>query len=69
MVILLITTLTTLFHDRLEPPMVQRLGPVSMATLWLLALVLLVNAGKVFVEAGFHLFLPDEPTGYRLFGG
>ena len=69
MVILLITALTALFHDRLEPPMVQRLHPVSIGTLWLLALVLLANAASVFAEAGFNLFLPGDPTGYQLFGG
>ena len=26
-------------------------------------------AEKVFAEAGFHLFLPADPTGYRLLGG
>lgn len=69
MVILLVAAVTLLFHDRLEPPMVERLNPMSIGSLWLLALVLLINAGSVFAEAGFHLFLPADPTGYRLLGG
>jgi disulfide bond formation protein DsbB len=68
MVILLITSITMLFHDRLEPPMVERLKPVSIASLWLFIAVLGVNAVSVFAEAGFNLFLPDDPTGYQLFG-
>ena len=69
MVILLVAAVTLLFHDRLEPPMVERLNPMSIGSLWLLALILLINAGSVFAEAGFHLFLPADPTGYRLLGG
>ena len=35
----------------------------------LLALITLVNALSVFAEAGWHPFLPDNPTGYRLLKG
>ena len=69
MVILLVAAVTSLFHDCLEPPMVERLNPISIGSLWLLILVLLLNAGSVFAESGFHLFLPADPTGYRLLGG
>ena len=69
LVVLLVATVTSLFHDRLEPAPVERLNIVSKASLWLLTLVILVNAATVFALAGFNLFLPDNPTGYRLFGG
>lgn len=69
LVVLLVAAVTTLFHDRLEPPPVERLNPISIGSLWLLVVVLVANALSVFAEAGFHLFLPDDPVGYRLFGG
>ncbi len=40
---------------------------LSKLVLWLFWLVILVNAVSVFAQSGFHLFLPDNPTSYRLF--
>lgn len=39
---------------------------LSKLVLWLFGLVILANAISVFFEAGFHLFLPDNPVSYRL---
>lgn len=69
MVILVVTSVTMLFHNRLEPRPVGRLNPITAGSLWLLALVTAANAGAVFFEAGFSLFLPENPTGYQLLGG
>lgn len=30
---------------------------------------ILLNSVVVFAEAGWNWFLPDNPTGYKLFGG
>lgn len=43
-----------------HPPLVSKL------ILGLLFLVIFANAVAVFVQAGFHAFLPDNPTSYRL---
>ena len=41
----------------------------SLIVLWILGIIILGNAVSVFCEAGFHLYLPDNPTTYRLFSG
>lgn len=41
---------------------------LSKIVLWLFGLIVFANAVMVFVEAGFHWFLPDNPTKYLLFG-
>lgn len=54
---------------REDVPIVPAHPPIlSKLVLWLFCLVILVNAVTVFVQAGFHLFLPDNPTSYRLLG-
>lgn len=48
----------------------DRPGPyrtAGTATLWFLGLVLAVNVVAVFLEEGFHWFLPDTPTRYQFF--
>lgn len=54
---------------REDVPIVPTHPPVlSKLVLWLFCVVVLANAVTVFVQAGFHLFLPDNPTSYRLLG-
>ncbi|MFE7796486.1 disulfide bond formation protein B [Nocardia sp. NPDC057440] len=40
---------------------------VGRIALWLLGIVLAINLVVVFLLAGFHWFLPDEPNRYQLF--
>ncbi|MDA0802606.1 MAG: disulfide bond formation protein B [Planctomycetota bacterium] len=49
----------------LDPHRIQ-FGLFSKLTVWFVALLLAANMVAVFVEAGFHAFLPDNPTSYRL---
>ncbi|MDR6868481.1 disulfide bond formation protein DsbB [Microbacterium resistens] len=42
---------------------------VAWAVVWLFVLTIAINAVVVFAEAGWNLYLPDNPTGYRLFEG
>ena len=52
---------------REDIPIVPRHPSIlSKLVLWLFGGVILANAVAVFFEAGFHLFLPDNPTHYRL---
>lgn len=56
-----------LIFIREDVPIVPRHPSVfSKLTLWLFLLVVLANAIAVFFQAGFHLYLPDDPTHYRL---
>lgn len=41
---------------------------VAWVVVWLFLATIAINAVVVFAEAGWHLFLPDNPTSYRLFG-
>lgn len=49
----------------------EPLGPwarrIGYAAVIFFAVIMLVNAIGVFAEAGFHWFLPDDPTRYQLF--
>ncbi|MFJ6699450.1 disulfide bond formation protein B [Streptomyces sp. NPDC091272] len=40
---------------------------VGNLVLWFLALIIAVNLVAVFLEEGFHWFLPDDPTRYQFF--
>jgi len=42
---------------------------LHILVLWILGIIILANAVAVFCEAGLHLYLPDNPTSYRLFSG
>ena len=44
-----------------------RLRWYSWATFWIFGAIILVNAFATFAESGFHAFLPDNPSSYRLF--
>ena len=44
-----------------------RLRWYSWGTFWLFGAIILVNTFATFAESGFHAFLPDNPTSYRLF--
>mgnify|MGYP001210066250 CR=1 FL=1 len=41
----------------------------SLAVLWIFGIFIFANAVSAFCEAGLHLYLPDNPTSYRLFTG
>ena len=43
-----------------------RLKWFSWVIFWLFGTIILINAFATLAESGFHLFLPDNPTGYRL---
>lgn len=42
---------------------------VARIVIWLFLATIAINAVVVFAESGWNLFLPDNPTGYRLFTG
>ena len=44
-----------------------RLRWYSWVTFWIFGAIILINAFATFAESGFHAFLPDNPTSYRLF--
>ena len=44
----------------------SRLPWYSWCTFWIFGAIILVNACSAFAEAGFSLFLPDNPTSYLL---
>jgi disulfide bond formation protein DsbB len=41
----------------------------ARVVLWIFGLVIAANVVSVFFEAGFHAYLPDNPTSYRLIDG
>lgn len=41
---------------------------IAMTTGIALAVIVVANIGSVIAEAGFHWLLPENPTGYLLFG-
>ncbi len=45
-----------------------RLSWYSWCTFWIFGAIIFINALATFAESGFHAFLPDNPTSYRLFG-
>ena len=47
--------------EPLHPPILSRL------VLWLFLLVIVANIVAVFCQTGFHWFMVDNPTSYRLF--
>lgn len=42
---------------------------LARVVIWLFLATIAINAVVVFAEAGWNLYLPDDPTGYRLFTG
>ncbi len=55
-----------LFLCRWLDPHPVHYGWFSKLTVWFVAVLLAANMVAVFVESGFHAFLPDNPTSYRL---
>ncbi|MGW6979024.1 disulfide bond formation protein B [Streptomyces sp. NPDC054932] len=54
--------------DRAVPATVPgALRSAGTVALWFLGLVIAVNLVAVFLEEGFHWFLPDDPNRYRFF--
>lgn len=69
-VALLIDAAVHLIFVRQDVPIVPKHPPIlSKIVLWLFGLIVFANAVAVFAEAGFHWFLPDNPTEYLLFHG
>lgn len=64
-VVVLVSGLSLLFCRWLEPHRV-RYGAASRGCVWLVTALLAINLVAVIAEAGFHPFLPDNPTSYRL---
>ena len=56
-------------HDNDAPGESKRhlLRWYSWVTFWIFGAIILINAFATFAESGFHAFLPDNPTSYRLF--
>ncbi|MGJ0203663.1 disulfide bond formation protein B [Leucobacter sp. gxy201] len=50
-------------------PKSPALRGIARVVIWLFMATILINAVVVFAESGWHWYLPDDPTGYRLFGG
>jgi disulfide bond formation protein DsbB len=68
-VVIVTSGITILFHRQLAPG--RATGPMpwyTKATLGLMAIVIAANVLNTIAEGGFHLFLPDNPGEYRLFG-
>ena len=53
--------------DNISNRTLSRLPWYSACTFWIFGSIILVNAASAFAEAGINLFLPDNPTSYRLF--
>ncbi len=69
-VVICTSGITLLFHRELAPDRATRPMPWwTKATLGLLLLVIVANILNAFAISGFHLFLPDNPEHYQLFGG
>ena len=39
---------------------------ISRILVWAFIIIIIANVVLIFAEEGFHLYLPDDPTGYRL---
>lgn len=50
-------------------PTTPALRALAWVVIWLFVATIAINAVVVFAEAGWNWYLPDNPTGYRLFGG
>lgn len=50
-------------------PTTPVLRTLAWIVIWLFVATIAINAVVVFAEAGWNWYLPDNPTGYRLFGG
>lgn len=64
--LLLVAGIHLIFIREDVPIVPRRPSALSRLILWLFVLVVLANAIAVFFQAGFHLYLPDNPTSYRL---
>ena len=70
MVVIAVSGFTLLFAPALQ--IAKRSGPrpiVSKIVLGAFLLVIAANVVTTFVESGFNLFLPDDPTSYELIDG
>ena len=63
-VVIVVSGATVLFDPRIELPRPTRLRWFTRSTLGLFALIIAANAVAAILEAGPHLFLPDNPTEY-----
>lgn len=71
LVVIVFCAIVLAFGARLVP--VAPRGPVLRGVAWAVIVLMLatiaINAVVVFAESGWNWYLPDNPTGYRLFGG
>lgn len=66
--VLVIGLVTSFSHaTQTTAPLTPLMRKVGYAAVIFFAVIMLVNAVGVFAEAGFHWFLPDDPTRYQLF--
>lgn len=65
--IIVVSGMTVLFEPRLEMPRPKRMRPLTYTTLGLFAFIILANVVVTFMEAGFHLYLDDNPDRYKIF--
>ena len=70
LVIILVSGLTMMFARQLEVgESDHRNSLASRIVVWAFIIVIGANVVATFVESGFNLFLPDNPTGYQLLEG
>lgn len=52
-----------------QAPHSSALQMIAKIVIWLFIATILINAVVVFIESGWHWYLPDDPTEYRLLHG
>lgn len=62
--VILVSGLTIMFEPRLDLPRSRRLRWLTNFTLGLFALVIAANVVSAILEAGWNLYLPDNPERY-----
>ena len=70
-VVLLFAGALLLFGHEFQPvgPNAKWARTLAWIIVWAFIATIAVNMLVVFAEEGFNLYLPDDPTGYVLFGG
>ena len=70
-VVVLFAGALLLFGHEFQPiaPEAKWARTLAWIVVWVFIATIAVNMLVVFAEEGFNLYLPDDPTGYVLFGG
>lgn len=70
-VVVLFAGALLLFGHEFQPiaPEAKWARTLAWVVVWAFIATIAVNMLVVFAEEGFNLYLPDDPTGYVLFGG